>query len=86
MRELNKTDDRLEIVKLEKYFPLMRKTHFRLCRLLTIIVREGLLEREEGETIKKLLENIENNARQIARTAETILDTTQKNQLDDVLE
>ena len=72
--------------ELEKYFPLMRKTHFRLYKLITTIVREKLLEEEEGEKIKRLLENIEDHAKQIVRTAETILHTTQESQLDDVLE
>ena len=65
--------------ELELHFPLMKQTHFRLCRLMMNIVREGGLEGEEGDKIKKLLEDIEDNAKQIARTAEAILCPSHKN-------
>lgn len=84
MSKSNKTNDRLETVESEKHFPLMRKTHFLLYRLIMTIVREGHLEGEEGDKIKKLLEAIEGNAKKIARTAEAILNPVQENQLDDV--
>ena len=79
MSKSNKTNDRLETVELEKHFPLMRKTHFRLYRLIMTIVREGHLEGEEGDKLKKLLEIMEANVKQIARTAEAILCTSHKN-------
>ena len=65
--------------ELELHFPLMKQTHFRLCRLMMSIVREGGLEGEEGDKLKKLLEIMEANVKQIARTAEAILCPSHKN-------
>ena len=56
---------------------------------MTTLVREGHFEGEEGESLRKLLEAMEVNVNQIARTAENILNTAHKNQnllSDDELE